>query len=75
MIVPLPLSPDWAQPILNALPFRYIADVPFRLYLGHMAPSDLFDILLLLACWIAGLVVLGRALLSIAKRRLIIQGS
>lgn len=74
MIVPLPLFPDWAQPILNALPFRYFADVPFRLYLGHMAPSDLFDILLLLAAWTVCVVLLGRALLAIARRRLIVQG-
>ncbi len=74
MIVPLPLYPDWSQPILNALPFRHIADVPFRLYLGHMPPSDLPAVLALEAAWTAGLVLLGRGLLALGCRRLVVQG-
>jgi ABC-2 type transport system permease protein len=33
-IVPLPFFPDWAQPILDLLPFRGLIDIPFRLYVS-----------------------------------------
>ncbi len=74
MIVPLPLFPSWCQPFLEALPFRHIADVPFRLYLGHLPPSALWDLLILEAVWFALLVLGGRSLLAIARRRLVVQG-
>lgn len=38
LIIPLPLFPDWAQPLLTLLPFRGMADDPFRLYLGTCRP-------------------------------------
>ncbi len=40
MVVPLPLFPDWLQPVLNALPFRGLADTPFRIYMGHIPPEQ-----------------------------------
>ena len=37
MIIPLPLFPDWAQPVVWALPFAGLVDLPFRVYTGHIA--------------------------------------
>lgn len=74
MIVPLPLFPEWSQPVVRALPFRYIADVPYRLYLGHIPPGEIGSLLLAVAAWTAGLVVLGRFLLAVARRRFVVQG-
>jgi ABC-2 type transport system permease protein len=31
MVIPLPLFPDWTQPLLSALPFRILVDVPNRI--------------------------------------------
>jgi len=39
LIIPLPLFPDWMQPFLNAMPFRGLADTPFRIYMGHLPPA------------------------------------
>ena len=39
MIIPLPLFPDWAQPIVQALPFAGLVDLPFRVYTGHIPPG------------------------------------
>lgn len=74
MAVPLPLYPDWAQPILNFLPFRGLIDTPFRLYLGHIPPGSLFKILAHQMVWTAVLVLLGRWLLARGTRRLVVQG-
>jgi ABC-2 type transport system permease protein len=74
MIVPLPLFPDWAQPVLNALPFRGLVDVPFRLYMGHIPQEEIIPMLVHQLVWIVGLVVLGRWVLSRGMRRLVVQG-
>ena len=40
MVVPIPLFPEWARRVLEHLPFAGMIDVPFRVYLGHIAPGD-----------------------------------
>jgi ABC-2 type transport system permease protein len=74
MLVPLPLMPHWAQSTLNFLPFRDLADVPFRVYMGHIPPGQIGTALLHQAAWIAVLVLLGRTLLARAARRMVVQG-
>ncbi|MBN1348724.1 ABC transporter permease [candidate division KSB1 bacterium] len=74
LIVPLPLFPDWAQPIVNFLPFRGIMDVPFRLYMGNFSPEQAPQLILHQLVWTAALVVLGRILLAKGVRRIVIQG-
>jgi ABC-2 type transport system permease protein len=74
MNVPLPLFPAWAQPILDVLPFRGLVDTPFRLYLGHIPPSQTPWLLLHQLGWTAAIVLLGRWLLARRMRRLVIQG-
>jgi ABC-2 type transport system permease protein len=74
LIIPLPLFPDWAQPILNALPFRGLGDVPFRLYSGNLPPEQLWSLLAGQLAWTAALILLGRWLLARGARRLVVQG-
>jgi viologen exporter family transport system permease protein len=74
MLVPLPLFPGWAQPVLNFLPFRGLVDVPFRVYLGHIPPAQLGGVLAHQLLWTVALVALGRAILFRGTRRLVVQG-
>lgn len=73
-VVPLPLFPPWMQPILSALPFRGLMDVPFRLYLGQMPWQEGSFALAQQWGWVAGLLLLGRWLLALGVRRLVVQG-
>ena len=74
ILVPLPFFPDWMQPVLNALPFRGMFDVPFRLYMGHIPLRDFPPLFLHQLAWAAGLVVGCRLLLARLMKRVIIQG-
>ncbi len=74
MVVPLPLFPDWAQPILNALPFRGIVDVPFRLYMGHLPVTEAPFLIAQQILWVVVIVFVGRLVMGIGVKRLVIQG-
>jgi ABC-2 type transport system permease protein len=74
MVVPLPLFPEWLQGALYWQPFRGLADVPFRIYSGNIAPADAgFEIALQLV-WTVLIVWLGRAVLARAQARIVVQG-
>lgn len=72
--VPLPFFPDWAQPVLNFLPFRGLVDIPFRLYMGHISPDQAISVLAHQVAWTVALIVLGRWILGRGAHRLVVQG-
>jgi ABC-2 type transport system permease protein len=74
MIIPLPLFPAWAQPVVQALPFAGLVDLPFRLYTGHIPPAEAVSVLQHQIVWTIALVMLGRWLLSLGMRRVVVQG-
>ena len=49
-------------------------DTPYRLYLGHIPAGDLPLLLAHQVVWIAAIVLVGRWLLSLGQRRLVVQG-
>lgn len=73
-LVPLPLFPDWSQPILRNQPFAGLMDTPFRIYSGHLAGGEAAVSLARQAIWVAVLVMVGRALMARVMARLQTQG-
>ncbi|MFD1954381.1 ABC transporter permease [Paenibacillus thailandensis] len=74
LIIPVPLMPDWLQSIVNALPFRYTADFPFRVYSGHIPPSEALAGIGIQAVWLIGLAVLGKLAFDKVLARVVVQG-
>lgn len=74
MVIPLPLFPDWMQPFLRWQPLRGIVDVPYRIYSGDILPGAALGELLHQLLWTVLLICLGRWLLTVCIRRLVIQG-
>lgn len=74
LIIPLPLLPEWAQSIVNILPFRGLADVPFRFYSGNIDPSAVFGETLFPLAWLVALILLGIVLIHRGMHRVTIQG-
>jgi len=72
--IPLPFYPDWLLPVLNLLPFRGLFDVPSRLYLGHIPPSQALPVLAHQFLWTLALIGFGRWVLARGLRRLEVQG-
>jgi ABC-2 type transport system permease protein len=73
-VLPLPLFPEWTQPILTALPFRGIMDAPLRLYTGHIPASGFWLVAAHQWGWTIALIFVGRGLLHLGLRRLVVQG-
>lgn len=36
LVIPLPLFPDWLKPVLYALPFAGVLDLPARVFTGDL---------------------------------------
>lgn len=74
LVVPLPLFPEWLQPFLHWQPFRGLADVPFRIWTGHVPLAEVPTELALQAFWVLAITLLGRWLLGRAVRQMVVQG-
>ncbi|HJP29408.1 MAG: ABC-2 family transporter protein [Candidatus Latescibacteria bacterium] len=72
--VPLPMFPEWLQPLITSLPFRGLIDIPFRLYLGHIPAAEAPSLLAFQLAWAAALILFGRALMAHGRRVLVAQG-
>ncbi|HEV7558303.1 MAG TPA: ABC-2 family transporter protein [Kofleriaceae bacterium] len=74
LVIPLALFPDWAKPILYALPFAGLLDFPSRVFTGNISADHAVWVVADQLAWTAALIALGRWLLSRGVRRLVVQG-
>jgi ABC-2 type transport system permease protein len=74
LLIPLAFFPTWSQPILSGMPFKYLLDTPFRIYLGTAPISQWPAAALREIAWIASLMLMGRYALARGLSRLALQG-
>ena len=72
--IPVPFFPKFIQNISNILPFRYIGDFPFRLYVGDITINEGLISILVQITWIILLFTIGKLLTNKALKRAVIQG-
>lgn len=70
MLIPLPLFPEWLQPVIYFLPFRGIIDTPFQLYSGHHSIGALVHQWV----WVGILITYGHWVMNRATKRLVVHG-
>jgi ABC-2 type transport system permease protein len=73
-IIPVSFFPSNLGRICEWLPFVGQSYVPVAIYLGKYAGMQMADMLLRQIVWAAMLILLGRAFMSLAVRKVIIQG-
>lgn len=72
--VPTPFFPDFLQTIGNFLPFKYVCDLPFRIYSGNVTiEAGLFGIVIQII-WTIILISLGYILTTKLLKRVVVQG-
>jgi ABC-2 type transport system permease protein len=73
-LVPLPLLPDWMQPLMRYQPFAGLLDFPLRIYSGHLSGSAALGALARQAVWVVVFIGIGRVLTVTIMKRLQTQG-
>ena len=74
MIIPLPMLPQALQNVLNYLPFRFISDLPFRIYIGNVDLKTAGIFIAISIAWLVVLIILGKLLLKLSLKKTVIQG-
>lgn len=74
LVLPLPFFPLFFQKIANILPFRYISDFPFRLYVGNIPLNGGLIGILIQMLWIIIIFIIGKILMKKALKNAVIQG-
>lgn len=73
-IVPILFMPKFLQAISSYLPFQYINDMPFRIYLGLENISNIFSVVIIQIIWIFIIIVMGIMLSKKALKKVVVQG-
>ena len=74
LAIPIPFFPKYLQNISNALPFKYVIDFPFELYVGRIGISKCFIGIIMQLLWIIILLTVGKILANRGFKKAIIQG-
>lgn len=74
LYIPLVFMPQSIQNILNYLPFRFVMDLPARIYIGNIPPLEALPLIALSIIWVIVIVIIGKILLSRAEKNTTIQG-
>ncbi len=74
LVIPIPFFPKFLQVISRFLPFQYISDLPFRLYVGNITIQNGFEGIIIQIIWIFIIIGLGHFLMSKNLKRVVVQG-
>lgn len=74
LVIPLIFFPNFLQKILRFLPFPYVSDFPFRLYVGNYSLTEGVNGIIIQIIWIIILIIIGRLLMKKALKKAVIQG-
>lgn len=73
-VVPVILLPNIIQKITYYLPFRYISDLPFRIYSGNISISSGTSSIIIQIIWILLLIIIGNMIVKKSLKKVFIQG-
>ncbi len=74
LVIPIPFFPTFLKNISALLPFQYISDLPFRLYIGNISVKTGFLSIFMQLIWTIILIISGYYLLKKTLKRVEIQG-
>ncbi len=73
-VIPLPFLPGGIRQVIELLPFASMQNVPLRIYSGDISGTQIFERAGLQLFWIVVLIWAGRRLMSVALKRVVVQG-
>lgn len=73
-LVPLPFFPKALRQVVECTPFAMIQNLPFRIYSGNIAGTEVARSFGLQLFWVATLLLLGSLWMRRALKRIVVQG-
>ena len=74
IVVPIPFFPKVLQAISKFLPFQYISDLPFRIYVGNIELKEGLYGMIIQIIWVILLIGLGYLLMKKSLKKVVVQG-
>lgn len=74
LLVPLTYWPEWARAMVIWLPFAGMVQAPAEVLLGKALGAELAALLAFQFAWGLALMLLGRAVMALAVRKVVVQG-
>ena len=74
VVVPIPFFPEVLQDISRLLPFQYISDLPFRIYVGDIGISAGLGGIVIQFIWLFLLIIIGFFIMKHSMKRVVVQG-
>jgi len=74
LVVPIPFFPKFLQVISDYLPFRYMSDLPFRIYAGNISVQEGLFGLIIQVFWVIIIMVMGYLITNKSLKRVVVQG-
>ena len=73
-VIPIPFFPKFMQGIANIFPFRYISDLPYRIYSGNIGITEGVYSILIQIIWLFLFIMIGNYLTKKNLRKVVVQG-
>lgn len=72
--IPIVYFPKFLRVISSFLPFQYVSDLPFQIYVGSMSINASLEGMLIQLVWVIIIVFLGYILMKQSLKRVCVQG-
>ena len=74
LIVPIPFFPSFLKTISKCLPFQYVSDLSFRIYIGNINIHEGLIGLGIQFVWLLIIILIGYKLMNYNLKRVVVQG-
>ena len=74
LFIPLPMMPVQIQNVINYLPFRFVSDLPLRIYIGNVGTMSALMYIGIAIVWLVALIAIGQLMIKAFTKKAIIQG-
>ena len=74
LVVPIPFFPKILMYISRLLPFQYISDLSFRIYVGNIGLNDAITGIIVQFIWVFLIIIIGYMLMNHNLKKVVVQG-
>lgn len=74
MVIPIPFFPTILKKISSLLPFQYVSDLPFRIYVGNISIKSGLIGLGIQIIWLIIIIIISYVIMNHNLKRVVVQG-